>query len=154
MIHMTRSGDITTTTLNRHGGFFQLEDGTIIDIAAMVDERGNVADPDAATIGIYELPCDGLYRAADLRLFSDENGSKPVRPSCPAIKCTAVNKRDRYFRLENGGRLDIATMLDIDLRPTTDPDAMTVAIFRLPDGLYRGIDLRPMDDPDNQESLQ
>lgn len=147
-----RKGDITTTILNRHGSCFILEDGTILPIDAMTDDRGNVADPDAATIGIYQLACDGLYRAADLWLFQDDLGNEPMRPSSPTIECTAVNLRDRYFRLIDGNRLDIETTLDADLRPTTDPDDAVLAIFKLPDGLYRGIDLRPMRDPDNLET--
>lgn len=151
---MTRNGDISTTTLNRKGRYFALEDGTTIDIAAMLDERGNVTEPDTAIIGIYELSFDKLYRAADLRLFRDERGNKPIRSTCATIQCNSVNLRDRYFRLADGGRMNITTTLDIDLRPTTDPDAAVIAIFQLPDGLMRGIDLRPFDDPDTQESLQ
>lgn len=151
---MTRNGNISTTTLNRRGRYFTLQDGTTIDIAAMLDERGNVADPDVATIGVYELQFDKLYRAADLRLFRDDLGNEPIPSTCPTINCTAVNKRDRYFRLEDGGRMDIETTLDIDLRPTLDPEAAVIAIFQLPDGVRRGIDLRAMNDPDTQESLQ
>src|ERR1700733_12263171 len=108
MTIMARNGDITTTTLNRRGKFFQLEDGTILDITAMLDGRGNVTEPDAAIIGVYQLP-DG-YRAVDLRMFEDENGSKSVSPARAPITCVSVNKRDRYFRLESGNRMDIAIM--------------------------------------------
>jgi hypothetical protein len=153
---MTRNGDISTTVLNRQGRYFTLEDGTTIPIEAMLDDRGNAADPDAAIVGVYELQLDQLYRVVDLRLFRDELGNEPIPSTCPTLNCTAVNlrNRNRYFRLENGGRLDIKTTLGTDLRPTTDPDAAVIAIFQLPDGCYRGIDLRPMDDPDMQERLQ
>lgn len=66
------------------------------------------------------------------------------------ILTTAVNRRGKFFRLEDESVLHFKTMLDIDGNVTTDPDQCILAVYQLPNGLMRGVDLRLFDD-DMQE---
>lgn len=58
------------------------------------------------------------------------------------IQTTAVNRHGKFFRLIDDTKLMFAKMLDIDLNPTENSDECIVALYRLPDGEYRGVDLR------------
>lgn len=139
--------DINTTTVSRDERKFYLEDGSTLNILVMLDADGNAARPDDAVIGIYSLS-DGEFRGVDLRLFRDDadSDSEPVaRPTSDDIRCDGVNRRGKFFRLDNGGRLNFSVMLDGDLRVTNEPDHAVVALFELPDGLFRGVDLRVFD---------
>jgi hypothetical protein len=57
------------------------------------------------------------------------------------IYTTAVNRRGKFFRLEYDTIINFISMLDIDCKPTTNPDDCIIAIFQLPDGLFKGVDL-------------
>jgi hypothetical protein len=147
------NSDINTTTVNRRGKFFRLIDGTILEFTAMLDCNCNPTDnPDECIIAMYEIP-DGLFKGVDLRLFSDDNSNE--RASVTDIQCTAINRREMFFRLIDGTILEFTAMLDCNCNPTDNPDECVVAICKLPDGLFRAIDLRILDDhPDMWETLQ
>jgi hypothetical protein len=70
------------------------------------------------------------------------------------IEMTAVNRRGKFFRLVDETKLMFAKMLDIDLNPTDNPDKCIVALYRLPDGEFRGVDLRLFHDDEWQEVTQ
>lgn len=70
------------------------------------------------------------------------------------IEMTKVNRRGMFFRLVDDTKLAFAKMLDINLNPTDNPDACTVALYQLPDGEFRGVDLRLFHDDEWQEVTQ
>lgn len=138
------AGDIHTTTVDRHGKFFRLADDTILKFAAMLDIDGNVtSNPDDCVLAVYQLP-GGSFKGVDLRLF------EMPRRSHVDIHATALNRRGKFFRLEDDNVLKFTAMLDIDCKPTDNPDDCVLAVFQLPNGLLRGVDLRIFGDDDQE----
>lgn len=150
------ANDIHTTILDKRRKCFHLADGTVVEFSAMLDRHCNITDDvSEAVIAIYMLS-DGRYKAIDLRLLSDTDGNEPtMRLNCDNLECEAVNLRGRFFRLCDNGKLPFSIALDHNLQPTNSHDEMTVAIYLLPEGLYRGVDLRIFteDHPDMLEAL-
>jgi hypothetical protein len=118
------NSDINTTTVNRRGKFFRLIDGTILEFTAMLDCNCNPTDnPDECIIAMYEIP-DGLFKGVDLRLFSDDNSNE--RASVTDIQCTAINRREMFFRLEDDTTIKFTAMLDCNCnQPTTPMNALS-----------------------------
>lgn len=140
------AGDIHTTTVDRHGRFFRLVDGNVLKFAAMLDIDGNVtSNPDDCILAVYQLP-GGSLKGVDLRLF-ETPGTRHVHTD---ICCKALNRRGRFFRLEDDNVLKFTTMLDIDCKPTNNPDDCVLAVFQLPCGLLRGVDLRIFGEDDQE----
>jgi hypothetical protein len=157
---MTMASFVHTATANRREQCFDFK-GEKIDWRAMLDIDCNPTDDGSdAVVAIYEFDPD-QFVAIDLRLFR-ETGSSDGRhlkwlesnATIAQMNGTAVNRRGKFFRLENDGVLPFKRMLDIHGNVTTDPDSCIVAVFELPNGLYRGLDLREFEHPDNTETLQ
>jgi hypothetical protein len=135
--------------------------GVKIDWRTMLDNDLNPTDEASeAVVAVYEFDPD-QFVAIDLRLFREtgSDDSKHLKwlegiATAAEINGTAMNRRGKFFRLENDGRLPWKCMLDIAGNVTTDPDCCIVAVFELPNGLYRGLDLRDIEYPDNVETLQ
>lgn len=70
------------------------------------------------------------------------------------IETTGVNRRGKFFRLIDDTILHFTTMLDINCKPTDDPDKCILAVYQLPDGEYRGVDLRLFHDEEWRELTQ
>lgn len=68
------------------------------------------------------------------------------------IYTTAVNRRGKFFRLEDNTIINFISMLDINGKLTDNPDDCIVAIFQLPDGFLKGVDLRLFRDDDMLET--
>ena len=67
------------------------------------------------------------------------------------IHTTAVNRRGKFFRLTDNTILRFSAMLDINHRPTENPDECVLAVYQLPDGELRGVDLRLFHEDEMQE---
>jgi hypothetical protein len=70
------------------------------------------------------------------------------------IHTTAVNRRGKFFRLIDDTILRFTAMLDINCKPTENPDECVLAVYQLPDGEFRGVDLRLFHEDEMQELTQ
>jgi hypothetical protein len=153
------AGFLNSATVNRNDQCFEYA-GHRIDWLTMLDGDCNlVENANECAIAVYKFSQEE-WTAVDLRLFR-ENGSKSKEhlawlksATFGEIMGVAVNRRAQCFRLEDDSTIPFTAMIDIDGDITSDPNACVVAIFQLPDGLYRGLDLRVLDDPDITETLQ
>jgi hypothetical protein len=144
------SSDIHTTTVDRSGKFFRLVDGNVLKFTTMLDIDGNVTtNPDDCVLAVYQLP-GGSFKGADLRLFEDAQWSGHVHRD---IACKALNRRGRFFRLEDDNVLKFTVMLDIDCKKTDNPDDCVLAVFQLPNGLFRGVDLRMFNEHEDMQEI-
>lgn len=79
------------------------------------------------------------------------NKKRKVKAMASDIHTTGVNRRGKFFRLIDGTRLMFTRMLDIECKPTENPDECILAVYQLPDGEFRGVDLRLFHDDEMQE---
>jgi hypothetical protein len=154
------AGFLNSATINRNDRCFEYA-GHRIDWLTMLDGACNlVENADDAAIAVYKFSQEE-WTAVDLRLFR-EKGSE-AREHLPWLKsatsCDApagvwINRHGKFFRLEDDTVVPFKCMIDINGDVTSDSNACIVAIFQLPDGLYRGLDLRVLDNPEFAEILQ
>ncbi len=153
------AGFLNYATVNRREQCFEYA-GHRIDWLTMLDCDCNfVENADDCAIAVYKFS-QKEWTAVDLRLFREkESKSKEhlawlTSATSGEIKGVSVNRRAQCFRLEDDSTIPFAAMIDINGDITSDPIACVVAIFQLPDGLYRGLDLRVLDDAEMAETLQ
>jgi hypothetical protein len=65
----------------------------------------------------------------------------------------AVNRKGKFFRLDDDTKLPFIEMLDASGKKTLNPDDCIIALYQLPNGMFSGVDLR-LFGHDQQETTQ